>query len=225
MFEAIILCGGFGSRLKTVSGDIPKPMVLVGGIPFVYRLMMKLEASGCSKILLSLHYRPEYIVKAVNKDKPVSCPVEFVIEHIPLGTGGAIKHAANKISSSKFIVLNGDTYSDISYANFFSYSEEKQITISAVSVEDTRRYGSLEIDSSLNIIAFNEKGRSGPGVINGGSYVVPTMEILYFPKDIFSMEKDFIPSFLGPIKAYCNDGDFVDIGIPADYFYACSKFK
>ena len=155
MFEAVILCGGFGSRLKAVSGDIPKPMIPVGGTPFVYRLMMVLEASGCSKILLSLHYRPDYFVQAVNNDKPVSCPVEFVVENIPLGTGGAVKHAANKISSSKFIVLNGDTHSDISYADFFSYSEEKQITISAVSVEATSRYGSLEIDSYMNVTAFN----------------------------------------------------------------------
>ena len=65
MFECVILAGGFGTRLKSVSGDIPKPMVAVGDEPFLYKLMRKLEADGCSKIILSLYYRSDYIISRI----------------------------------------------------------------------------------------------------------------------------------------------------------------
>ena len=65
MFEAVILMGGFGTRLKDVSGRTPKPMVLIGNQPFVYLLMRKLEAAGCLKIVLSLHFRAGYIIERI----------------------------------------------------------------------------------------------------------------------------------------------------------------
>lgn len=83
MFQAIILAGGQGTRLKSVTGDLPKPMVDVNGKPFLYRLMQYLEAQGCSKIVLSLCYKADYIIDSVKQDKPVKCVVEYAVEQQP----------------------------------------------------------------------------------------------------------------------------------------------
>lgn len=221
MFEAVILAGGFGTRLKEISEGLPKPMVKVGKEPFLYRLMKDLESNGCSKIILSLHFRSEYIIERVQSDLPVKCMVEFVVEDVPLGTGGAIKNAAKNISSSKFVSINGDTYSDIDYMNIYKISRSEDVTISAIVVEDSSRYGSLDVNSNGEVVAFNEKHGTGPGLINSGTYVLPTNKILNFDLEKFSIEKDFFPCFDGIIKVFKTDGLFIDIGVPKDYLYAC----
>ena len=221
MFEAVILMGGFGTRLKSVSGDIPKPMVLVGGEPFVYKLMKKLEADGCVKIVLSLHFGAEYIIEKVKRDKPVKCVVVFVIEDEPLGTGGGIKLAAGEITSDYFIAINGDTFSEIDYAAFYTQNYGFELVIAGVNVKDVSRYGSLELDSDMNINRMHEKGLAGEGFINSGSYLIGRQSIVDFGAVEFSFEKDFIAESCFPIKCHLVSGIFIDIGIPEDYFSAC----
>lgn len=220
MFESIILAGGFGTRLREVSGNIPKPMVEVGSEPFLYKLMKKLETDGCSKIILSLYYQSEYIISRINKDKPVECEVCFCIEDVPLGTGGALKLASKYVSQEKFIALNGDTYQDINYAKFYNQSSNSDLYISAVKLDKCDRYGILEFDNKLNIISMSSKGSDGGGYINSGTYVIKKNEISKYKSDIFSFEKDFIEEFKGTFKAYVHDNLFIDIGIPIDYLKA-----
>lgn len=221
MFEAVILMGGFGTRLKDVSGKTPKPMVLVGNEPFVYMLMKKLEVAGCSKIILSLHYRAGYIIEKIKADVPVNCPVVFVVEDEPLGTGGGIKLAAAQIASEYFIVINGDTYCEINYTDFYSQTGDFDLMIAGVHVENIKRYGSLDLDSQMGITALREKGALGAGYINCGTYLINRKMIMDFKAAKFSFEKDFIPRCAFPIRSYLVDDIFVDIGIPEDYFYAC----
>ena len=225
MFEAVILMGGFGTRLKSISGDTPKPMVLVGGEPFVYKLMKNLEAAGCNKIVLSLYFRADYIIEKIKFDNPVSCTVCFVVEDEPLGTGGGIKLAASQINSEHFIAINGDTYCNISYGELYNQNSGFDLVISGVNVNDISRYGSLELDSSLRILALKEKGSSGPGYINSGTYLIKKESIEKFPSSKFSFETDFIPMCHFPIRSYLIDGIFVDIGVPEDFLYACEIFK
>ncbi|EOW9250405.1 TPA: nucleotidyltransferase family protein [Vibrio cholerae] len=225
MFEAVILAGGMGTRLKSVSGDIPKPMVDVNGKPFLYRTMQRLEAQGCSKIVLSLCYKADYIMERINIDKPVNCQVIFTVEESPLGTGGAIKLAASKISADKFVALNGDTHCEINYIDFLDFSQGNQLAISGVFVDDVSRYGSLILDSDNNVLSMKEKGSFGSGVINSGIYVVNTNEVLNFDSNSFSFEEDFFQNYLGSIKAFLTDGLFIDIGIPEDYYKACKMIK
>lgn len=221
MFEAVILMGGFGTRLKDVSGDMPKPMVPVGGEPFVYKLMRKLESEGCVKIVLSLHFRAEYVVKLVERDMPVKCAVVFVIEEEPLGTGGAIKLAARAISSDYFIAINGDTFCEIDYAAFYTQNRGHELAIAGVYIKDASRYGFLELDGNMNIRGMREKGISGEGYINSGSYLIARRSIIDFPASGFSFENDYIGEGRLPIKCHLVSGTFIDIGIPEDYFRAC----
>lgn len=225
MFEAVILAGGQGTRLKTVTGDLPKPMVDVNGVPFLYRLMKRLESQGCSKIVLSLCYQADYIIECIKKDKPVTCDVDFTVELSPLGTGGAIKLAASKITADTFIALNGDTYCEIDYNKFLAFAADAQLTISGVFVEDVSRYGTLDIDSNNNVQSMKEKGPSGPGVINSGMYAICTADIRAFALDNFSFEQDYVQTYQVSFKAYQTDGYFIDIGIPEDYHRACKEIN
>ena len=225
MIDVVILAGGFGTRLKSVSGDTPKPMVDIKGLPFLYRLMQYLEAQGANRIVLSLHYKAEAIIAMVLKDSPVGCEIDFVVEEEPLGTGGAIKRACNKVNSDSFIVLNGDTYCELDYNAFIDASRDSDIQISGVEVQDVSRYGSLDIDKERNVIEIVEKGRSGPGVINSGTYFIRKECISNFSMEKFSFESDFLPSFEGVFKAFVSEPYFIDIGVPEDYYRACEKFK
>ena len=225
MFQSVILAGGFGTRLKSISGDIPKPMVIVGGEPFLYMLMRRLEEQGCEHIVVSLHYRSEYIIEKIEHDKPVSCRVSFCVEETPLGTGGAIKKSSSLISANSFVVLNGDTLCDIDYSELLTAALDVDLIIAAAGVSDVSRYGRLVIDEGKNIIELNEKNNTGPGLINAGTYVVNTKDIQNVTKTSFSFEHDFLPHFRGRIKALLVHGEFVDIGVPLDYNYACKKFS
>ncbi|EGQ8315348.1 NTP transferase domain-containing protein [Vibrio cholerae] len=225
MYDVVILAGGLGTRLKTISGEIPKPMVDISGQPFLYRLMKYLEQQGVRRIILSLSYRADYIINRVKNDNPVNCEIDFVVEEKPLGTGGAIKLATSKVKTDKFIVLNGDTYCELDYDAFVKVSESSHLLISGVEIEDVSRYGSLQLDNENNVLAMIEKGLSGPGVINSGTYVLYKTSIQSFPQDEFSFETDFLPVFDGVFKAYTSKPYFIDIGIPEDYHKACERFK
>jgi len=224
MYEAVILAGGMGTRLKSVSGDTPKPMVSVAGQPFLYRLMQKLEADGCEHIVLSVGYRADFIISRLKQDQPVKIRVSFAVEQEPLGTGGAIKKAAGSIKSEQFIVLNGDSYSDVSFSDLINQAKNSAILISGVNIEDASRYGTLELTTDSTVIRLVEKGISGPGIINSGVYVVSRKDILSFPEDKFSFEIDFLGSFNGKFSAAVDYGYFIDIGIPEDYHRACEYF-
>jgi D-glycero-alpha-D-manno-heptose 1-phosphate guanylyltransferase len=225
VFQSVILAGGFGTRLKSISGDIPKPMVLVGGEPFLYMLMRRLEEQGCEHIVLSLYYCSEYIIKKIEHDKPVSCRVSFCVEETPLGTGGAIKKSSTLISTDSFVALNGDTLCDIDYSELLTAALDVDLIVAAAGVSDVSRYGRIVIDKDKNIIELNEKGYTGPGLINAGTYVVNTKYLQKFTKTSFSFEHDFLPHFKGRMKALLVHGEFVDIGVPLDYNYACKKFS
>lgn len=225
MFEAVILAGGQGTRLKSVTGELPKPMVDVGGIPFLYRLMQRLESKGCSRIVLSLCYKADYIVERVRFDKPVSIPVCFVIEKSPLGTGGAIKLAADIIDTERFLVLNGDTFSDIDYRALMDYAQQADLVICGVHIEDVSRYGTLELAGDNTVLAMLEKGCSGPGVINSGTYVITTADMKAVDVTTFSFEQDFVQGYQRRFKAFVSNGYFIDIGIPEDYYRACQTLS
>ena len=226
MLEAIILAGGKGTRLKAVTGDLPKPMVDINGTPFLFKLMRKLESFGCKKIVLSLGYQADYVMEQVRNQNVVKCKVEYSIETKPLGTGGALKMAASHIEGTHFIALNGDTYSDLDYGLLSKYSKANRldIIIAALEVEDSSRYGALDIDHKSNrLISMSEKGTSGMGFINSGTYVFPKSTITEISLNEFSLETDLLSKSIAPCKVFRFNGSFIDLGIPEDYYLACEK--
>jgi len=219
-----VLAGGFGSRLRSISGETPKPMMPVGGLPFVYHILRRLEACGAKSIVLALHYKAEDIIDKILVDSPAGCDLKFSVEQVPLGTGGAIKQAAKMLEDEFFLVVNGDTYLDIDYYDLKQASVAHDLFMGAVHVDDRSRYGAIQLSKSGKV-QFLGKGFSGAGPINSGAYVVKRSSILSVETDKFAFEEDYAQGFLGTFGAKIYDTQFIDIGVPEDYFKALRRFE
>jgi D-glycero-alpha-D-manno-heptose 1-phosphate guanylyltransferase len=227
--EAIILAGGLGTRLRSVVSDVPKCMAPVNGIPFIHFIIMYLKKEGIERFIFSLGYKSEIIIDYVNKTFP-DLEAAFVIEDTPLGTGGAIKLACSKATSSDVFILNGDTLFNINLKDLsdFHRSKKADFTVALKEMKDFSRYGSVEIDKDGSIKAFLEKTFCAKGLINGGIYVLNVSSFLSEPlPDAFSFEKDFLETNTGKKRFYGLDCEyyFIDIGIPKDYDRFINNFN
>lgn len=229
MKECIILAGGFGTRLQSVVKDVPKCMAKVAGKPFLAHLFEYLERKQTDHIILSLGYKSEIILEWLKTQKP-SFKISYVIENEPLGTGGAMKLAFEKVMGENAFVINGDTFFDIDMDGLLQFHQTKEadISIALKPMENFDRYGSVELDYKQRIVRFNEKQHCNKGVINGGVYLVnkEVFSKLKLPKT-FSFEKDIMETQLQYLKIYGYEqySYFIDIGIPSDFEKANLDFK
>lgn len=218
--EAVILAGGLGTRLRGVIRDLPKPMAPVAGRPFLALLLDRLVAAGFSRAVLSVGYRHQVIRDGFG-DHYRGLALDYAVESRPLGTGGAIRLALGQTRSPQVFVINGDTFLELDYRAMLDAhgAADARLSVAAQRVMDTARYGALEIREG-RIRGFLEKGRSGPGVINGGVYLLsPDLFDAYPQPGTFSFETDLmVPHVreLAPLAFPC-DGLFIDIGVPEDY--------
>ncbi|MDF1883737.1 nucleotidyltransferase family protein [Sulfurimonas sp. SAG-AH-194-C21] len=221
---AIILAGGFGTRLKSVISNLPKPMAPINKKPFLEYLFDYLLSYGVKKVILCVGYKHEIIIKHFQK-KYKNLELVYSIENKPLGTGGAIKQALkihNNIPDKNILILNGDTFYQLNIAKFYQHSLLNELTIAIKPMKNFTRYGSVEINGS-KITSFKEKESIQEGLINTGVYIINPKLIIKMKKNKFSFE-----SFLEAqtaIDYYIEDSYFVDIGIPEDYRQAQIDFK
>lgn len=217
--EAIILAGGLGTRLRDVVPDLPKPMALVAGKPFLEILLTSLAAKGFHRIVLSLGYMADKIVHHFG-DRYLNMELVYAVETTPLGTGGAIRAALDRCIGDHAFIFNGDTYLDLEAdALEQQWQATKQPIIVVREVNDTARYGRVDMQNG-RIHAFLEKGVAGRGLINAGCYVLPKTALNAFARgESFSLESSyFIPNLQSVhFNGFVTQGRFIDIGIPADY--------
>ena len=125
--EAIVLAGGFGTRLASRLSGLPKPMAPVAGRPFLEILLTQLQRAGCGRVLLSVghlhHVIQDYFGQAFNEMK-----IDYVIETAPLGTGGAIRLALAQATEESVLALNGDTVLDADYADMLRFHSSEAAT-------------------------------------------------------------------------------------------------
>lgn len=219
--EAIILAGGFGTRLQSVISDIPKPMAPVGKYPFLYYILKWLEKNKINRVILSVGYKWESIYEEFGKHFN-SIELGYSIEDSPLGTGGGISLAMNKIRGDNFFIINGDTFFDIELDELLSFHRDNCYDFSLVlkPMKNFERYGTVELVEGNKIIRFNEKLPKKEGLINGGIYLANNCISKYFPtKEKFSFENDFMEKTLTKLSfgGIIKDRYFIDIGIPEDY--------
>lgn len=225
--QAIVLAGGFGTRLRGVVPDLPKPLAPVGGRPFLSIVLSQLRDKGFDLVVLSVGYRQELIREAFG-DRFDGLSVGYAVETRPLGTGGAIRLAARLCSENDVFVLNGDSYVDLDFAAMLGRHREAgtALTVCAVEVADAARYGRLLVEGP-RIAGFAEKGSAGPGLINAGVYLMrrDLLETLGLP-EAFSFENEVLTARLAELRplAYQSSGRFIDIGVPEDYTRAQSMF-
>jgi len=226
--EAIILAGGFGTRLKSLVNEVPKPIAPIGEKPFLAWLIDYITDQGINRIIISVGYKKEKIIQFINKNYK-DLDIVFSIENEPLGTGGAIARALILSQSENIFVINGDTFCKIKYKEMAFNHNEGIADISMVLKQEneTKLRGSAVV-SNGRVLKFIEKGNQGKGLINCGIY--------YFQKSIFdgyqlgkifSFEKDFLQKHISKISvnAYLTDEYFVDIGIPNHYLKAQKEIK
>lgn len=222
--EAIVLVGGLGTRLKSVINDIPKPMALVKNKPFLEYVLKWLSGYNFTKIVLSAGYKSD-MIKSYFKYAFKNVPIEYAIELEPLGTGGGILNALSHINDENVLVVNGDTYFPIDIDAFFlgHLTMEGKITIALKEMIYFDRYGSVSMDQNSNILQFNEKKFQKQGLINGGIYLLKRKFIQELSLPLkFSFEKEILEkeSKNKVIKGMQFNYQFLDIGIPEDYYRA-----
>ncbi|TND01829.1 MAG: D-glycero-alpha-D-manno-heptose 1-phosphate guanylyltransferase [Bacteroidetes bacterium] len=233
--EAVILAGGFGTRLRDVVNDLPKPMAPVCGKPFLEYLFRYLQHQGVRRVVLSVGYLHEKIENHFGK-RFGEIEIDYFVEKEPLGTGGGIRAGLTKCKSEQVLVLNGDTFFDIPLSRLESVQshECRVATIALHKVQDASRYGTVEIKEGTPLIAgFREKDstKKGESYINAGVYIIERQKFLAMTPEntAFSLETDFfIPSLEKSPVCYAvfNDNPyFIDIGIPSDYQKANEDFR
>lgn len=220
--EAIILAGGFGTRLQSVVKDVPKPMAPVAGKPFLTYLLDYLISQKIEKVVLSVGYLADEIINTYGEQYQ-GLELIYSVEEIPLGTGGAIKKSLDLCSDQFVFILNGDSFFDVDLSQMFRQHQSKgaEVTFGLKEMFDFDRYGSVELNDETNqVLAFKEKERLDNGLINTGTYIFNRniFDDLNLPNK-FSLEDQFFQpqaqnmNFMG----FISDSYFIDIGIPEDY--------
>lgn len=223
--QAIILAGGFGTRLQAVVKDKPKPMAPIAKRPFLFYLLSYLKKHHFSDIVLSVGYLKEQIEEYFGNNF-LGLNIKYAIENEPLGTGGAIINSLKLIDESKpVVILNGDTFLEIDYQKLIANHQKNKanFTIALKEMNDCSRYGKVEINQNDIITDFKEKSNNQEqGFINSGIYVInPKIFDKYKNKltKEFSFEAGFLAKFTKEleINAFKVTNYFIDIGIPEDY--------
>jgi D-glycero-alpha-D-manno-heptose 1-phosphate guanylyltransferase len=218
--KAVILAGGFGTRLSGHVPGLPKPMAPVAGRPFLEFIFDRLIASGINEIILSVGYRADTIVEYFG-EKYHTASIEYSLEDEPLGTGGAIAHAIHDVCEEPVLIMNGDTYLQVNYNELISWymKSPSQVAMVLKEVNDVTRYGSVLL-SGGRVTGFLEKGKTGKGYINAGVYIIHSdIFKLFESPNKFSFEADILQKYCSELspRAFLTDGYFIDIGIPDDY--------
>lgn len=224
--KVFILAGGLGTRLREIVGDHPKPMAPVSGKPFLAYVIALLREQGFRHFVLCVGYKAEQVRAHFGTGDRYGVTLDYVIEDIPLGTGGAIRNAREHIEGA-FLLLNGDTYLDTDYTALVAHHNRLHPagtvgTIGVRSAGDTEGRGVMTRDVNGFVQSFQEKSGAGPGWINAGVYVLEPALLETIPaQGSVSIERDVFPTLLAQGKRLgsCETpGYFVDIGTPQGYY-------
>ena len=219
--KAVILAGGFGTRLRPITYSCPKPMLPVGGRPFLEYLMNFLKTYGITDVILCLHYLAERVSEYFGDGTNFGLRIKYSVEKEPLGTAGAIKNVEDFLDES-FLVLNGDTYMDLNLQEMLSFHRNKKAlgTIALVKVKDPLRYGVVNVSEDRRITSFSEKAYANEGYVNAGVYIFEKRILDYIPNHVkVSLEREILSKLLNDERLYgfLSEGYFIDIGVPDDY--------
>ncbi len=229
--EAVILAGGFGSRLQTVVNDVPKPMAPINNKPFLNYVFAYLKYYGIKHVVLSTGYLAHKI-SDYYKDECQGITITYANEAKPLGTGGGIRLALQKCKTKNVLVLNGDSFFDVNITDYYKQHIALKATHSLAlrNVNNASRYGTIELALKNIITSFKEKNDTeNAGLINGGVYIINNTSFLNATKSntVFSIEKDFFEAHVTKLNlcGFTYKGYFIDIGIPNDYKQAQTDFE
>ena len=221
--DAIVLCGGAGLRLRSVTGNTPKSLASIGGRPFLGILLSQLRRHGFQRAILAVGFQND-LIRSHFGDRAHGLRLEYSIESEPLGTGGALRKAADRLESNEALIMNGDSYTDADLSAFaLDYDKAKaDVSMLVVPADGRVDCGLVSVDAGGRVLGFSEKqAMTGKQFVNAGIYMA-TKHILsaISPGIQLSLEKELFPRWLAEgkhLRAFAHPGECVDIGTPERY--------
>ena len=222
MAVAILLVGGFGTRLMPLTKNTPKPMLTVAGIPVTEHQIAMAKSAGITEIVLATSYLSEVFTPYFGDGSKWGIKIKYAVEKEPLGTGGAIRNAAQLLDTHEsVVVLNGDVLSSHNLTEQIRQHEshDADITLHLTQVEDARAFGCVPTDSDGRVTAFLEKMENPvTNQINAGCYVFNPRVISAIPLDtVVSVERETFPHLVASgakVFGYVESAYWLDIGTP-----------
>ena len=222
MAVAILLVGGFGTRLMPLTKNTPKPMLTVAGIPVTEHQIAMAISAGITEIVLATSYLSEVFMPYFGDGSKWGIKIKYAVEKEPLGTGGAIRNAAQLLDTHEsVVVLNGDVLSSHNLTEQIRQHEshDADITLHLTQVEDARAFGCVPTDSDGRVTAFLEKMENPvTNQINAGCYVFNPRVISAIPLDtVVSVERETFPQLVASgakVFGYVESAYWLDIGTP-----------
>jgi mannose-1-phosphate guanylyltransferase len=230
MAVGILLVGGFGTRLKPLTSESPKPMLPVAGLPVTEHQILAAQKAGIHTLVLATSYLSEVFTPYFGDGSKWGMKILYAVEKEPLGTGGAIRNAAQmldleNIGDEPIVIFNGDVLSRHSIADQISYHQSKNAdaTLHLIEVEDARAFGCVPTDADGRVTAFLEK-MDNPitNSINAGCYVFHPSVLSRIPLgEVVSIERETFPELVTsgrPVFGYKEQAYWLDVGTPAALF-------
>ncbi len=222
--NAVILAGGFGSRLKPLTDTVPKPMLPIANAPMLDYAVSHLHACGITDTVFTLGYYPEQITAWVDGYSGVRA--RYLVENVPLGTAGGVRAACDYLDDT-FIVISGDALENIDYAAMLQshVHSGRLVTMAVTNVDDPRAFGLVECAPDGRVTAFTENPADAAesGVVNCGVYIIDRKTLSRIPRGLkFDFSRDLFPALVrdGQLGAYFHHGFWSDLGTPRAYYEA-----
>ena len=222
MAEAILLVGGFGTRLRPLTNHRPKPMLPIASLPVTEHQLAMARRAGIKRIVLATSYMSEVFIPYFGDGSKWGMEIKYAVEKEPLGTGGAIRNAAKELAGDQQIVIfNGDVLSSHNLRSQIDLhiSNNADVTLHLTPVEDARAYGCVPTDADGRVTAFLEKmDNPVTNTINAGCYVFDKSVIDSIPEnEIVSVERQTFPQLIEANKkvmGFIEKAYWLDIGTP-----------
>ena len=229
MAIGILLVGGFGTRLKPLTNQTPKPMLPVGGKPVTEHQLLAAKAAGINTVVLATSYLSEVFTPYFGDGSKWGMNLLYAVESEPLGTGGAIRNAAALLNfadlDEEFVIFNGDVLSghDIAAQLEFHRANSADATLHLIEVADARAFGCVPTHPDGRVIDFLEKMEHPvTNSINAGCYIFNSSVISEIPAgEVVSIERQTFPRLVKngrPVYGYHEQSYWLDIGTPAALF-------
>lgn len=226
MTVGILLVGGFGTRLKPLTNEAPKPMLPVAGLPVTEHQILAAKKAGIHTLVLATSYLAEVFTPYFGDGAKWGMKILYAVEKEPLGTGGAIRNAAQLLSRDEpIVVFNGDVLSRHSIADqiAFHVAKKADVTLHLIDVEDARAFGCVPTDANGRVTAFLEKMENPVSrSINAGCYIFSPEVIDEIPLGkVVSIERETFPKLVADGRAVFGFKDqsyWLDVGNPAALF-------
>jgi len=224
--RAVVLVGGFGTRLRPLTSDVPKPMLPIGHEPMISRLIERLGRGGVTEVVLALGFRPEPFIEAFPEGRCGDVALAYAVEPEPLDTAGAIRFAADHVGiDDTFVVANGDVMTDLDVAALVAAHRSfgAQATLHLIGVDDPSAFGVVDLGDDGRVRAFVEKPQPGTepsNLINAGTYVFERSVLERIPPGSkVSVERDTFPQLVadGGLFGVATNDYWIDAGVPPLY--------